>query len=90
MCPWQGLFIVTLSDSEESSPDVPREILRFAQHDWFSVEDDYEKALVPLGTRKDGNKACGLQLTLLFPWHTIWVENRNSFRSRRIKVASRE
>ena len=41
----QGLFIVTLSGSEKSSPDALREMLRFAQHDRFSEKNDFEKAL---------------------------------------------
>ena len=41
----QGLFIVTLSASEESPPDAAREMLRFAQHDCSGEWYDFEKAL---------------------------------------------
>ncbi len=47
----QGLFIVTLSGSEESSPDALREMLRFAQHDRLSKKYDFEKTLL---TRRSG------------------------------------
>ena len=45
----QGFFIVTLSGSEESSPDALREMLRFAQHDRLSEKNDFEKALLNRG-----------------------------------------
>ncbi len=41
----QGLVIVTLSGSEEPSPDAPREMLRFAQHDGLNENHAFEKAL---------------------------------------------
>ena len=41
----QGLFVVTLSGSEESSPNALREMLRFAQHDRMSEKYDFEKVL---------------------------------------------